>query len=213
MENEREYPLDIATASEIDERQIVEAAKNDATALSALYRLHYSAIYGYVIRRIGNAHDANDVVADVFVEMVRYLPRYRWTGAPFRCWLLRIAITQINRWARRRKWTRLWQPIDDAQQRTQILPVLDERLEAVRIALSSLPDPFRTVLELHYFEDLQVDSIAFVMNCRPGTVKSRLSRGRESLRTILSKTIRPQEEEKPANERKSVGILLKEAEV
>ncbi|MEQ1829664.1 MAG: sigma factor, partial [Pirellula sp.] len=77
--------------NDCSEEELIEAAKGSADALTALYRLHYAAIYGYVLRRVGKADDTHDIVSDVFVNMVRYLPRFRWTGAPFRSWLLRLA--------------------------------------------------------------------------------------------------------------------------
>ena len=191
------------------EQQLVEAAKHDPQALSYLYRCHYAAIYGYVYRRIGNPHDANDIVSEVFVSMVRYLARFRWTGVPFRCWLLRIATTQISRSLRKKKWSRLWRPFDETQHvEPNRAEDADGRLEQVRFALLTLPVAFQSVLALHYIEDQSVDSIAQILMCRPGTVKSRLSRGRELLRKKLCNS-----EEMVFNEQRTVGILSEKIEV
>src|SRR4051812_22812144 len=90
-----------------EERQLVARAQRDPEALAVLYRAHYAAIASYVCRRVGDRHEADDLVAEAFLAMVRYLPRYRWSGAPFRAWLYRLATTQVNRWARRqRRWAR-----------------------------------------------------------------------------------------------------------
>ncbi len=189
---------------ELAEREIVSMAKLDPSAVSYLYRQHYGAIHRYVNRRIGNAHDTNDIVAEVFMSMVRYLPRFRWTGVPFRCWLLVLTTTQINRWIRKRRFSSLWRSIDLSEPlMTEPPDKVDERLEPMRIALLALPLAFQTVLTLHYFEDLSVDAIAEIMNCRPGTVKSRLSRGRELLR---QKFTNPEEN---SDERRPIGNLLK----
>jgi RNA polymerase sigma-70 factor (ECF subfamily) len=74
-----------------DERRLVERAKRDPAALATLYRTHYAAMYRYVVRRVGNQHDADVLVAGVFLAMVRYLPQFRWRNAPFRSWLYRLA--------------------------------------------------------------------------------------------------------------------------
>ena len=188
---------------------MVDAAKNDPIALSYLYRCHYAAIYGYVYRRIGRAHDANDVVSEVFVAMVRYLPRFRWTGVPFRCWLLRLATTQINRWIRKQRWVGLWHSFDEAQHRARNPSKdEDERLERVRMALLELPYRLQSVLALHYLEGESVETIAKILICRPGTVKSRLSRARDLLRKKLSTG-----EEVVFSEQRTIGKLPEEIKV
>ena len=193
---------------ELSEREVVILAKQDPLAISYLYRQHYGAIHRYVNRRIGNADDTNDIVAEVFMSMVRYLPRFRWTGAPFRCWLLVLTTTQINRWIRKRRFSNLWRSVESADQLMANQPdSVDERVEPIRKALLALPLTFQTVLTLHYFEDLSVDTIAEIMNCRPGTVKSRMSRGRELLRRKYTL------QEGNTDEQRTVGIVLDHIEV
>ena len=192
---------------ELSEAEIVNLAKQDPLAMSYLYRQNYGSIHGYVNRRIGNADDTNDIVAEVFMSMVRYLPRFRWTGAPFRCWLLVLTTSQINRWIRKRRFSRLWRSVESCEQMAKPPDEVDQRVETMRKALMELPLTFQTVLTLHYFEDLSVDAISKIMNCRPGTVKSRMSRGREMLR-IKFKNI-----EGNADEQRTVGIVLDQVEV
>jgi RNA polymerase sigma-70 factor, ECF subfamily len=194
---------------ELQESEIVNLAKFDPAAVSYLYRQHYGPIHRYVHRRIGNAHDTSDIVAEVFMAMVRTLPRFRWTGAPFRCWLLVLTTTQINRWIRKRRFSSLWRAFDSTEQQiAHPQEPADERLESMRSVLLTLPVAFQTVLTLHYFEDLSIDEIAGIVNCRPGTVKSRLSRGRELLRQKFSNL-----EEEDSHEQRSVGNMLKKFEV
>lgn len=193
---------------ELSEREVVILAKQDPLAISYLYRQHYGAIHCYVNRRIGNADDTNDIVAEVFMSMVRTLPRFRWTGVPFRCWLLVLTTTQINRWIRKRRFSNLWRSIESADQLMANQPdSVDERVEPIRKALLALPLTFQTVLTLHYFEDLSVDTIAEIMNCRPGTVKSRMSRGRELLRRKYTL------QEGNTDEQRTVGVVLDHIEV
>ncbi len=198
-----------AELAALDECEVVKLAKSDPLAVSYLYRQHYIDIHRYVGRRVGNTHDTNDIVAEVFMSMVRYLPRFQWTGAPFRCWLLVLTTTQINRWIRKRRFSSLWRPIESSEQlAAHQTHAGDERLEPIRQALLALPLAFQTVLTLHYFEDLSVDAISKIVNCRPGTVKSRLSRGRELLRKKFTNP-----EEKNTDERRPIGSVLKKFEV
>ena len=169
-----------------EEERLVERAKVDREARGELYRKHYSAIYRFVHRRIGNPHDADEVVSDVFLAMVKNLNQFQHRGAPFRAWLYRLAITQVSRWARRHRRLAVQQLSDMSKHED---PHDDSRLESEEIetVLSTLPHRFQTVLALHYLAEMSVKEIAEVLNCRSGTVKSRLSRARQLMRERLSK--------------------------
>lgn len=173
----------------LDEQRLIGEAQQDPAAMTKLYRLHCAAIHGYVLRRIGNSHDADDLTADVFLSMVRALPRYRWRGAPFRAWLYRLATNEVNRWAKRRRRLAMRQ-VDEAT--FDSVAIADEAVsgtdpEFIQAALLALPPRLQSVLSLFYLEDMPIADIAQVLGCREGTVKSRLSRGRESLRKLLER--------------------------
>ncbi len=176
------------------EADLVERAKRDPQAFSVLYRRHYSAMAGYVFRRTGDVHLTEDLVADVFLTAMRFLPRYRQRGAPFRAWLYRIATTSVNRWARRnRRMTEETARRLEARRDGDRSPVghvghadaANCDAELARLALLSLSPKHQAVLSLHYLEGLSVDEVAETIDCRVGTVKSRLSRGRNALRERL----------------------------
>lgn len=166
------------------EPALIEAARLDPEALSQLYRQQYPLMFRYILRRVGNRALAEDLVADVFVSMVRYLPRYRVRDVPFNAWLYRLATNRVNRWARwqRRRAARELKetanPRNDQDRR--------DMANHVRAALLALPLPFQTAVALHYLEEMSVADIASVVNCSVGTVKSRLARGREMLRAQLN---------------------------
>ena len=130
--------------AELDgERELVERAKRDSQAFALLYRRYYPAIVGYVYRRVGDRHTAEDLVAEVFLTALRYLPRYRYRGVPVRAWFYRIATNEVNRWARKQGRSPLRNPswadesvlADAAAQRD---PDTDGRVERARQALLSV---------------------------------------------------------------------------
>lgn len=180
------------------EAALVERAKRDREAFAILYRRHYGMIVGYILRRIGDAHAAEDLTADVFTAALRYLPRYRQRGVPIKAWLYRIATTTVNRWVRRQQRRSVIEgffaamrgpsegdgPGDGNGSVRHDLPRTDA--ERARLALLALPPKFQTVLSLHYLEGLSLQDIAVAVGCRLGTVKSRLSRGRDAMRERLS---------------------------
>ena len=178
----------------LDEVQLIEQAKQDPEAMAEVYHRHYRSIYAYVLRRVGDANDTADVVAEVFLTMVRYLPKYECRGAPFRSWLLRLATTQVNRWVRRRNRTRFWRSLCcfGFEPPTLVKNEVSDLADSVRESLLSLPHPIQSVVSLYYFEDESIQSIARILECSEGTIKSRLSRGREILLRKLLKCGEPQ---------------------
>jgi RNA polymerase sigma-70 factor (ECF subfamily) len=176
----------MAVASISDsEAQLVERAKREPEAMAQLYREHRLPIARYVLRRVADRGEAEDIVAEVFLTMVRCLPRYRQRGAPFRAWLYRLATDQIGRWARRRRRRMVRQLNDEIGQ--QASAAQQDQAELLRLGLAALPARFQSVLSLHYLEELSIAEIAQILRCAEGTVKSRLCRGRDMLRTKLER--------------------------
>ena len=169
-----------------DEHQLIERAKRDRDAFSELYRRHYRAIARYVHRRIGEPHTADDLIADVFMTVLQYLPRYRHRSAPFRAWLFRIATNRVNRWARRERKRALAEFRASLNGRPTGESTSGGTLaEQARKAMLSLPPKHQAVLTLDYVEGMPLAEVAAVIGCRVGTVKSRLARGRDALRELL----------------------------
>jgi RNA polymerase sigma-70 factor (ECF subfamily) len=184
-ESGTELPNPIGLDREAEQR-LIEAAKCDPQAVARLYREHCPAIGRHILRRVGNPTLAEDLVADVFLAMVRYLPHYRVSATPFRAWLYRLATNRVNRWAR-------WQRKRACRQLHDVpspAAPLDRAHEAARVrgALLALPTRFQEVLSLHYLDEMSIHAIAQVLGCAEGTVKSRLSRGRDLLRRVLTES-------------------------
>lgn len=175
-----------------EDQDLVERAKQDREAFALLYRRHHALIAGYIYRRLGNPHVTEDLVGEVFLAALRCLPRYRYRGLPIRAWLYRIAANTVNRWVRRERKSILQRfggltHSDFASQESAVEKQGDERRdgEFARLALLSLKPKLQSVLSLHYLEGLSLEETAAALGCRVGTVKSRLSRGRDALREKL----------------------------
>jgi RNA polymerase sigma-70 factor, ECF subfamily len=166
------------------EAELIQQAKSDPEAMAELFRNHYAPIGRYIQHRVGSSSTAEDLTSEVFLTMVRYLPRFRVNGTPFRAWLYRLATNQVNRWARHQR-RFAWKQLQDyPSSETQGLD--EESAARIRAALLTLPVHYQSALALHYLEELPVESVAQVLGCAVGTVKSRLARGRDLLRPLLS---------------------------
>jgi RNA polymerase sigma-70 factor (ECF subfamily) len=130
-------------------------------------------------------HATEDLLADTFLAALKGLARYRTGRQPLRHWLYRIATNAANKRVRmlRVRSTELALPQELADPRLQQLARDPD--PALRRALLALKPAHQTVLVLHHVEGLGVEEIARVLGCRPGTVKSRLSRGRVALAARL----------------------------
>lgn len=174
----------IALAWEPDrEAELVARAKADPGAFAAIYRAYYAPVVGYLYRRVGDEHSAEDLAAETFIKAMRAIGRYEPRGLPLKAWLLRIATNEAHRRARRER--RTLPPARDAGAATSDRDA--DRLRGVQEAFLTLPAKWQDVLALHHLEHLAVDQVALVLNCRAGTVKSRLSRAREALRRELER--------------------------
>lgn len=175
----------------IPEGVLIERARQgDTGAFAALYRLHYPAIVGYLFRRTGDAHTAEDLAGDTFMAALRAIRKFRSTGAPFRMWLLRIATNAANRWAKRRRRLKLHIAEAGLHAAPAVQPAShphDPSLEEAQAALLTLPPDHQAVISLHYLESLSLEEVAAVLGCKLGTVKSRLFRARAAMRDELNR--------------------------
>lgn len=146
-----------------------------------IYRAHVRSVADHIQRRLGNPSQVEDLVAEVFLKALGALPRYRTGRAPLRHWLLRIASNVVHSHLRRQGLRRA-ASFEERDAPVSNHPKASPQAERLRHALRTLPERWQTVLSLHYLEGLDVDEIAAALGCRPGTVKSRLSRGRTALR-------------------------------
>ena len=79
-----------------DVYELVELAREgDRSALGELFDLFHARIYRFARSRCASVEDAEDVVAETFVQAWRSIDRFRWAGAPFVAWLFAIARSQV----------------------------------------------------------------------------------------------------------------------
>src|SRR5262245_28059569 len=88
-------------SNEADERLLIEAAQQDRARFADVYEKYFSVVYAFVAGRMRDRARAEDVTSEVFHKALANLPRFKWTGAPFGAWLLRIASNVISDRAKR----------------------------------------------------------------------------------------------------------------
>ena len=159
-----------------DEALVRRACAGDASALAALFDRYHTRLFRYALARLGDRFLAEDVAAEVFVEVAQRLPRFRGQAVDFAAWLFTIARHDIAD-LRRSGWTRRVQPTADLPDR----PAPDDpasaailRLDVARLkaALDRLTDDQRDVVMLRYAAGLGNDETARVLGKPVSAVKS-----------------------------------------
>ena len=152
--------------------------------LQAMKR-YSSMVYRLAYARTRNHADAEDIYQEVFLKLAR-------ADIPFenqervKAWLLRVTVNcSVNLF--RSAWRRHVQTVEALPERASP-SIDDERYEALDRALDVLPARYRAVIHLYYYEDMSVDEISAVLDAKPATIRSRLSRGRERLRRELTQS-------------------------
>lgn len=171
------------------------AAGGDEDAFAQLVALHEKKVYNLALRMCGNPEDAADAAQEAFLAAWKGLPRFRGE-AGFSTWLYRLtsnaAIDHLRRVKRQRGEVSLdgggpgLDAVDDAPS-PQAQAEETELREAVAEGLSMLSEDHRQALLLRELRGLSYEEIASELRVDLGTVKSRISRARGSLRKILVK--------------------------
>ena len=157
------------------------ADRQDGPTLRDVFDASYRRLVVQLYGVTGNLDEAEDLVQEAFVRAAAAGRRFDRVENP-EAWLRTTAINQHrSRWRKLRNGQRA---------RARMLPPRDpEALEShlvIITALRALPEAQRQVIALHYLADLPVETIAEELGIPPGTVKSRLSRGRDALAAHLA---------------------------
>jgi RNA polymerase sigma-70 factor (ECF subfamily) len=165
--------------------------QGDAQALGLLVDRHKDAMVNYLTRLTGSRDRGEDMAQEAFLRLYQAAPRYREDGrlVPY---LYRIATNLVRSEDRRRRRFRLVSGLLSVGGSQHHAPVGPSRLlrqeERVLLtrALGELPLVFRVPLVLCAVEGWSYESIAEFLSTSVGTVKSRIHRGKERLRTRLA---------------------------
>ena len=175
-----------ALKKEADERLLIEAAQRDPACFAELYEINFERVYAYVMRKVGNRAESEDLTAEVFHQALANLKRFEWRGIPFAAWLFRIAANLItDRWQRSGR-----EVADDAGhiESVQASPVEIEEVErraTLFRLVDTLPAEQRRVVVLRFVEQKSIKDVAREIRKTEGAVKQLQFRALSSLRARM----------------------------
>jgi RNA polymerase sigma-70 factor (ECF subfamily) len=181
------------TTAAISDRECVEKLQRGETgAFEILVRRHQKTIFNLIYRLLGDYDEAAEIAQESFLSAYKSLGKFRG-DATFSTWLYRIA---LNHASTRRK------ILANSQQRVVLLENADpvdadrtdpaDRLEQkevqerVQHALNSLEPNDAAIILLRDMHDMPYDEVARILDLPVGTVKSRLHRARQALKSRLA---------------------------
>jgi len=174
-----------------DEELVERAKRGDIDAYEEIVRRHQATAFRIAYAICGSREDAEEAAQDAFVKAHRALGRFR-AGAPLRPWLLRIVGNEArNRRVAGGRSARLIERLVREPGSREAAPSLEPGLLAdaerreLLAALERLPARQRDAIVCTHLLGLSEAEAAVALDCRPGTVKSRLSRGLERMRSEL----------------------------
>ncbi|MCX8125559.1 MAG: sigma-70 family RNA polymerase sigma factor [Dehalococcoidia bacterium] len=176
------------------EKELVERARNgDGQALAELYNANADKVYRYIYLRVRDSTRAEDITQQVFLKVLNAIRSFKWTGAPFTAWLMKIAHNEIIDYFRKESRAKTV-TADDRMvthgpdpEGADPTAMAETSIEIGRImaALENLPPAQKEVISLRFTGGLTIAEVARVLGKSVGTVKALQFNGILSLRKQL----------------------------
>ncbi|MBN2025603.1 MAG: sigma-70 family RNA polymerase sigma factor [Actinobacteria bacterium] len=169
------------------EKELVLEARTSMDAFAELYGYYVDGIYGYILRRVGNDSDAEDITARTFEKALKGVGDFKWKGASFCSWLVRIASNSVVDHYRREgkaKMVDLEEVLPQLQGEDDPTLGIDREEERSLLlrAMAGLPEKYRVVIELKFVDEMDNQVIAEMIGCSKGNLAVRLHRALKALR-------------------------------
>lgn len=182
-----------------DEDIIRLILKGDNELYAEIIDRYSSKVYSTAYSYTHNHEEARDLVQEILIKVYNSLKSFK-AESKFSTWLYRISVNSCIDWSRRQKSkaiTTAWSLEDvnildsiasDTEGPEEIV-LKQEHKEAVRNTVSNLPELYKTVLILYYFEELQVQEICNILDCPRKTIETRLYRAKNILKSMLKQEL------------------------
>ncbi len=173
---------------EIEIKLIRRAQDNDLAALSAIYDRLQGVVFRYLYYRVGDYQTAEDLTSDVFIRVIKALPRYKQKSVPFRAWVMKIARNLAVDYYRRagfRDHLELKEELLISRDRPDRTVEQNLTSAALAQALRRLTEDQRDVITLRFLAEMSIIEVGMVLGKNESAVKALQRRGLRALHKIL----------------------------
>jgi len=190
-----------ATTTASEDRTLVRASQEgDLRAFDELIRRYQERIYATIYHMTSNHEDANDLTQETFVKAYKAISSFKGDSGFF-TWVYRIAVNKTINFLKQRKNRHNNMSLNDLDFNAEHDPdlvslisdknprrdmSLTELQEKLNEAMQKLSEVHRLVVTLHDVQGLSHEEIGKIMDCNPGTVRSRLFYARQQLQGSLA---------------------------
>lgn len=171
-----------------EENLVLRAKNRDVEAFALLYENHFNSIFRYIILRVGNHAEAEELTQDVFVKAFQSIISYEWRQIPFSSWLYRIARNQVIDFVRRNR------KVNTTTLDEQISAGVDDpvelaekwmKIKEVSAAISHLTEAQQEVVALRFSSGLSTAEAAHILGKSEGAIKALQHSALVSMRKLF----------------------------
>ena len=153
---------------------------SDQESFAQLAEQTMDTIYRLAFSCLKNPADADDVTQTVLLRLYETRKVFE-SDSHRKNWLIRVTLNECKK-----HWRSPWRRTEDLDAYTDTLAFQDDRYRDLLRAVMELESKYRVVIYLHYYEGYSIREMAGLLKLPPGTVGTRLARGRSRLRDYLS---------------------------
>lgn len=160
-----------------------------ADSLRESIERYSNMVYRLAFSMMKNKYDADDIHQEVFVQYISHYPKLENEDHK-KAWLIRVTINMCKNW-----WKNTWQRkvcgmLEGHELATQDEAVLQwEQRYPVMEQVQKLPQKYRLIVHLFYYEEMSIKEIAEVLNLKESNVRARLTRARQKLKDVLKEDV------------------------
>jgi RNA polymerase sigma-70 factor (ECF subfamily) len=182
--------MDLSPEQPYERLLVTRCQTGDDRALVELVGRYQPRLRYFVLKMLGRPDRVDDVMQDVWLDVLRGLPKLR-DAAAFPAWVFRIARDRVYRDMRRGGGvTPAVVPLDknvDVIDDTEDREFTEQDVALVHACLDELSAEHREVLVLRFLQQMRYDDVAAVARCEVGTVRSRLHYAKAALRKAMER--------------------------